>query len=127
MNRKKELLKNTMIITIGKVCTQLITFFLLPLYTNFLTTIEYGKIDLILTYVSLLAPLISLQLEYAVFRFLIDVRNHEEGQKKYISNSIILLIIMMLIVNLGIIIVSLFHKYNYQCKSSDLFFFCLYQ
>ena len=113
MNRKKELLKNTMIITIGKVCTQLITFFLLPLYTNFLTTIEYGKIDLILTYVSLLAPLISLQLEYAVFRFLIDVRNHEEGQKKYISNSIILLIIMMLIVNLGIIIVSLFHKYNY--------------
>lgn len=113
MNRKKELLKNTMIITIGKVCTQLITFFLLPLYTNFLTTIEYGKIDLILTYVSLLAPLISLQLEYAIFRFLIDVRNHEEGQKKYISNSIILLIIMMLIVNLGIIIVSLFHKYNY--------------
>ena len=47
MNRKKELLKNTMIITIGKVCTQLITFFLLPLYTNFLTTLEYGKIDLI--------------------------------------------------------------------------------
>ena len=33
MNKKKELAKNTIIIFAGKVCTQLISFLLLPLYT----------------------------------------------------------------------------------------------
>ena len=40
MSRNKELLKNTIIILFGKVCTQLITFFLLPIYTHFLSTKE---------------------------------------------------------------------------------------
>ena len=41
MVREKELVKNTIIITIGKVCTQLITFLLLPLYTGILSIEEY--------------------------------------------------------------------------------------
>ena len=32
MSRKKELAKNTVIIFLGKACTQLISFLLLPLY-----------------------------------------------------------------------------------------------
>ena len=47
MNKKKELAKNTIIIFLGKVCTQLISFFLLPLYTGYLTTIYYCLVDLI--------------------------------------------------------------------------------
>ena len=35
MNKKKQLAKNTIIIFFGKVCTQLISFFLLPLYTAY--------------------------------------------------------------------------------------------
>ena len=49
MNRNKELIKNTFIILVGKVSTQLITFLLLPIYTIFLSTTEYGKVDLIIT------------------------------------------------------------------------------
>ena len=40
MSREKQLAKNTLIITLGKICTQLITFFLLPLYTGILSTEE---------------------------------------------------------------------------------------
>ena len=33
MSRKTELAKNTAILTVGKLCTQCISFFLLPLHT----------------------------------------------------------------------------------------------
>ena len=57
MNKKKELLKNTIIIFLGKACTQLISFLLLPLYTDYLSTADYGIVDLITTYVTLLVPI----------------------------------------------------------------------
>ena len=47
MSKKKELLKNTFIIFIGKTSTQLISFFLLPLYTAYLSKAQYGVVDLI--------------------------------------------------------------------------------
>ena len=72
MTKGKELAKNTMIIVVGKVCTQFISFFLLPLYTSYLNTADYGNVDLINTYINLLIPIVTLQLENAVFRFLID-------------------------------------------------------
>ena len=71
MNREKSLFKNTIIITIGKICTQLITFFLLPVYTGILTTAEYGVVDLLNTLVSFCLPIVTLQLEQSIFRELI--------------------------------------------------------
>ena len=59
MNKKKQFAKTTIIIFFGKVCTQLISFFLLPLYTAYLATSEYGLVDLIQTYVTLLSTIIS--------------------------------------------------------------------
>ena len=38
MSRIKDLTKNTLIITIGRISTQFITFLLLPLYTSLLST-----------------------------------------------------------------------------------------
>ena len=72
MNKKKQFAKTTIIIFFGKVCTQLISFFLLPLYTAYLATAEYGLVDLIQTYVTLLVPIITLELEMSIFRYLID-------------------------------------------------------
>ena len=73
MNKKKQLAKNTIIIFIGKVCTQLISFFLLPLYTGYLKTSEYGIVDLITTYITLLVPIITLELEMSIFRYLVEI------------------------------------------------------
>ena len=42
MNKNKELVKNTIIIFIGKACTQFITILLLPLYTKYLISSEFG-------------------------------------------------------------------------------------
>ena len=97
MSRGNYLLKNTAIITIGKICTQMITFFLLPLYTTILSTEEYGIVDLLNTLVSLLLPIISLQIEQAIFRNLIEVREDEDSKKEIISTGVIAVIIQSLI------------------------------
>ncbi|WP_195415855.1 lipopolysaccharide biosynthesis protein [Enterocloster citroniae] len=85
MNKNEELAKNTAIITVGKICTQFMSFFLMPLYTSVLTPEEYGIVDLIITYSSLLMPVILFQVDQALFRFLIDVRNNNQEKEKIIS------------------------------------------
>lgn len=110
MNKKKQLAKNTIIIFLGKVCTQLISFFLLPLYTGYLTTKEYGTVDLIQTYVTLLVPLITLELEMSIFRYLVDARGKEKDTKKLISNNFLILGIGLTIFSILYIIVTCFWK-----------------
>ena len=97
MNREKTLFKNTIIITVGKICTQLITFFLLPLYTSVLSTEEYGTVDLLNTLVSLLLPIVTFQVEQAVFRKLIDNRDKERHKRNIISTGIFSVIIQCVI------------------------------
>ena len=95
MNKKRQLAKNTIIILFGKVCTQLISFFLLPLYTSYLATSEYGLVDLIQTYVTLLVPIITLELEMSIFRYLIDSRNSSKNTNKLISNNFYVLLVSL--------------------------------
>lgn len=85
MNRQKELAFNTAILTIGKICTQLTSFLLLPVYTGLLLPEEYGIVDLFNTFVILLVPLFSCQFENGLFRFLVDCRGQKEKQTELFS------------------------------------------
>lgn len=106
MNREKNLINNTLIITIGKVCTQLITFLLLPLYTGILSTEEYGVVDLLNTLVALVLPIVTFQVEKALFRELIEVRLDDKKKTNIISNSFFSVVI--------------------QCSIYMIFFFIIY-
>ena len=97
MNKKKQLAKNTLIIFLGKVCTQLISFFLIPLYTAYLATNEYGIVDLVQTYVTLLVPIITMELEMSIFRYLVDSRTDSKNTKKLISNNFYILSFCLLL------------------------------
>ena len=108
MDKKKQLAKNTIIIFFGKVCTQLISFFLLPLYTAYLATKEYGLVDLIQTYVTLLVPIITMELEMSIFRYLVDSRGKEKETKKLISNNFFVLGISLFIFSILYVIVTCF-------------------
>ena len=72
----------------GKFSTQFLTFFLLPLYTKFLDSSDYGTIDLIMTYITLFVPVLTIQYEMGTFRYLIDNRNNQKQQNKIIYNSL---------------------------------------
>ena len=108
MNKKKQLAKNTVIIFLGRVCTQLISYFLLPLFTTYLSKKEYGTVDLIQSYVTLLVPVITLELEMSIFRYLIDSRGKENDTKKLMSNNFFVLGISLTIFSILYIIVSSF-------------------
>ena len=114
MSKKKNLMKNTIIIFVGKLCTQLISFFLLPLYTGYLTTSDYGIVDLITTYVTLLVPLITMELEMSIFRFLVDARGKDKDIKTLMSNNFYILSISVVMFSILYFIVSLFWKFDYQ-------------
>lgn len=89
MNKQKELAVNTAILTIGKICTQFVSFMLLPLYTALLTPEEYGIVDLFNTYILLLVPLFNWQFENGLFRFMVDCRGNEKKQKELFSTVFI--------------------------------------
>ena len=108
MNKKKQLAKNTIIIFLGRVCTQLISYFLLPLFTTYLTKKEYGTVDLIQSYVTLLVPVITLELEMSIFRYLIDSRGKEKDTKKLMSNNFFVLGVSLSIFSILYIIISSF-------------------
>lgn len=93
MSKGKDLAKNTAIVSIGKICTQLITFLLLPVYTAVLSNEEYGVVDLLNTLTSLLLPIVTLQIEQGIFRYLIDCRENNEKQIKLITTIIRFMII----------------------------------
>jgi len=114
MNKKKQLAKNTMIIFMGKLCTQLISFLLLPLYTGYLATKEFGVVDLIQTYVTLLVPLITLELEMSIFRYLVDSRGDNKETKKLISNNFFVMGIGLFIFTILYIIVTSFWHFDYR-------------
>jgi len=112
-NREKKLIKNTGILAIGQLSSKIFTFFLLPLYTMVLVPDDYGTVDMLQTVISLILYLLTLQIESAVFRFLIESRSNQEQQRKYITSGIIVVSLSASLFTVGVIIVSLFFNIPY--------------
>lgn len=110
MNQKRELIKNTLIISIGKFSTQLVSFLLLPLYTSLLTTSEYGAYDFLNTISIFLIPCVTLLMEEGMFRFLIDAKNKKEKGEVF-STTVIFSLASFLVWSFLILIVG--HILNY--------------
>lgn len=113
-NKITSLIKNTLIVALGKICTQFVSFILLPFYTTYLSTTEFGVVDLLNTYISLLIPLVFLQMDQAVFRFLIDVRGNEKKEKEIITTSSIFSVVESVIYIIIYLIVAQFINNDYK-------------
>lgn len=113
MSRHKNLIKNTAILLFGKIFTQFLSFFLVPLYTYMLPTEEYGAVDLIITYITLLTPVITIQQEMATFRHLIDVRGDKVKCAEVIATSIKSIMARMAVVAIPYVIIVLVLQWKY--------------
>lgn len=97
MNRYKYLFKNIGLLTLSNFTTKLLSFFLVPLYTNVLTTTEYGTYDLFNTTIGVLLPILTLNIQESVIRFALDNKYNRKAivtiasQLFLISNVIILI------------------------------------
>lgn len=115
MNRNKELAKNTVILTVGKICTQFVSFLLLPLYTSLLLPEEFGIVDLFNTYIALLVPIFNWQFENGLFRFMLDHRENKVWIKKVFSTVMLTNIFQSIIYLVFFVIAQFFivSKYKY--------------
>lgn len=129
-SRNKYLIKNTAIFTLGNLATRFIAFFLVPLYTNVLSTSEYGTVDLVATISTIAVPIITLNIMESVMRFNLD----KDANRDSITKIGINILVCGAVVGLFIIpIVSLWDKVNdYSlliyfyviCSASSQVFLC---
>ena len=97
MNKKNSLAKSTLIISIGTFLPKLASFITLPILTGCLTKEQYGTYDIITVLVSLYLPSLTLQVKSAAFRFLLDVREDKNKQKKIITNIMSMTVLISVI------------------------------
>ena len=68
-SKYKHLFSDTLIFAIGTIGSKLIVFFLLPIYTNALSSEEYGVADYIITLSEIIRPFVSLAIYNALLRY----------------------------------------------------------
>lgn len=74
----KQFIKTSGVFFVGSVLSKVIVFFLLPLYTNYISTENYGYYDLSVTYVTVLSSLVFFDIWATVLRFLYDAKTKED-------------------------------------------------
>lgn len=92
MSKSSELIKKTGIISIGRISTQIVNFLLLPLYTAYLATEDYGNFDYIVSISAFLVPVMTMLVEESMFRFLIDA-NDENDKREIITHTFVFCVI----------------------------------
>lgn len=122
MNKYKYLLKNVGLLTISNFGTKLLTFFLVPLYTNVLSTSEYGTYDLFNTTIGLLIPVLTLDIQEAALRFSID----EDSNRSSILKSSLRFVCIGGLCVLIILSINCFFSFSVLLKEFQLLFFLMY-
>lgn len=99
MGAKDNLLKNVLIFSIGNLGSRFLVFFLVPLFSYYLSTSEMGFYDLVVVTIGLLVPLATIQLSDSIYRWLLDTRDnrfHETISSSFITLGGIVLFVLLL-------------------------------
>lgn len=111
MNKYKKLFNNSIVFAIGSLGSKLMVFFLVPIYTYYLNTNEFGLVDLLTTTISLILPLFTMSIAESVLRFVMD-KNY--NKKTILINSFIVIVlgfILLLLLYPVLVIILPFHDY----------------
>lgn len=113
MSKEETLIKNTIIYAIGNFGSKILSFLLLPFYTYYLSTNDYGYFDLITTTILLLTPIITFDLYNGLYRYLLESKNKHEATN-IISNSFFITIRNIIIFNVLYFIYIQFKSFRYE-------------
>lgn len=107
-SKYRALSKNTILFTVNSFGSKIISFLLVPLYTYILSTDDYGTADLIFSTVSLLVPILTLNIQDAVLRFALDDKFDKKdiiniGIKHNFIGLGILLIVLYVLICFGVL------------------------
>ena len=88
MNRYKKLFSDTVILGLGTFGSKLLVFLLMPLYTAYLSTSQYGTAELITSTANLLIPLACVGITNGIFRFAAE---RDSDKQAVFSSSVAML------------------------------------
>ncbi|MBQ9773120.1 MAG: oligosaccharide flippase family protein [Clostridia bacterium] len=88
MNRYRKLFSNTAILGVGTFASKLLVFVLMPFYTAWLSTEDFGAAELITSVANFLIPLACVGLSTGIFRFAAE---RESDREAVFSSSMALL------------------------------------
>ncbi len=91
---KRKVLSNSVFITISALLVQGTGFLLLPFYTNNLSTSEYGTINLITSFVSVLGVLMSLSLVDSLIRYYVDFKDNKRELEKFYGSILTFILLI---------------------------------
>jgi len=86
-----KVIKNTSFYTIGSILPQAVGFFLLPLYTRYLTPADYGIISSLQVLTSILTIFFTLAIDRSIYRLFFD-HTTEVDKKDYLGTITIALL-----------------------------------
>jgi len=115
--RYKRLGKNTFLVFLGKAGSSIIGLLMLPFYTHWLSTNEYGTVDLITTYSSILMGIMTCCIADSIFIF--PKESDDNGKTRYFTSGLVYEVIASFCV--GIIFLLL--QYLSDCYSLRGVFF----
>lgn len=106
MKKYKKLATDTLLFGFSSFGSKFIYLFLTPLYTSFLTTNQYGLVDLIMTTIEFLYPFLTLGISEAVLRFAFEKGKIRNGTLNtailfVISSTLILAFCYPFVKNIG--------------------------
>ena len=89
MSKKNNVLVNSFLYTFSSLLVKAMTFFLLPVYTKFLSPNDYGTVNLINSFIHVATFIVSFSLYNAIIRFYADYKNDKEKLKIFFGTIII--------------------------------------
>lgn len=102
-NRDKNLAKGTIVYAIGTIGSRVLSFIIVPLYTYYIVPSELGIYDLLQSTVSLLTPIISMQIADAAFVWMVQGKEKNENcitaVYKYLICMSLLTVLIISVVN----------------------------
>lgn len=116
-SKYKYLGKNVLLFALGGLVPKILSFLLVPYYTGILSTEEYGVADLLLTTVSILVPIFTLEIQDAVMRFTMDLHY---DKKSVLSTSLKIILVGTSV--LVVFLVAFWYSGFLKIKKSLLFF-----
>ena len=84
----KKVLLNSIIYSASGIITKCVSFFLMPLYTAYLTTEDYGITSLATSFANVMIFLVSFSIFSAIKRFYVDLKEEPEKLKRFYGSTV---------------------------------------
>lgn len=102
----KGVIKNSIIYTFNNIILKAFNFLLLPLYTTYLTTGDYGITNLVTSFTGVMSYIVVFSLYSAISRFYVDYKENKEEVKKFFGTIITFTIISGIVFTLIFILLK---------------------